>query len=146
MANGKRLAWLRVVAAVIAAEVLPILALVAVVFVYSLIKQPDSLPPDKFAPLAGNWVGPIGGFLATAAFAYWAAKRASRSAMAHGIAVGIGTALLDFSIAYLLVGRDAVSGLLLASNSGRLIAGGLGGWLASRKGRESEIKGDLQNG
>jgi hypothetical protein len=26
-----------------------------------------------------------------------------------------------------------------------LIAGGLGGWLASRKVRESEIKGDLQN-
>jgi hypothetical protein len=131
MADGKRLNWIRIVAAVLAAEALPILALVAVVFVYGFIRKPDSLPPDKFAPLAGNWVGPIGGFLATAGFAYWAAKPSGRSGLASGIAVGIGTALLDFGLAYALVGKAAFAVLLVVSNCGRLIAGTLGGWLAA---------------
>jgi hypothetical protein len=132
MSDGKRLNWVRIVAAVAAAEALPILALVAVVSFYALIRKPDSLPPDKFAPIAGNWVGPIGGFLATMLFAFWAAKRAPQVPMAHGIAVGAGTAVLDFSIALLLTGGGAISGLLFLSNGGRIVAGVLGGWLGSR--------------
>jgi hypothetical protein len=52
--------------------------------------------------------------------------------MAHGIAVGAGTAVLDFSIALLLTGGGAISGLLFLSNGGRIVAGALGGWLGSR--------------
>jgi hypothetical protein len=131
MANGKGLSWIRIVLAILAAEALPVLALVAVVFVYGCIRKPDSLSPEKFAPIAGNWVGPIGGFLATAGYAYWAAKRAGRLPLMHGMAVGIGAALLDFGIAYAFVGKAAIAVLLIVSNGGRLIAGGLGGWLAT---------------
>lgn len=133
MAGGKRLNWIRIVAAILAAEALPVLALVAVVFVYGFIRKPDSLSPEKFAPIAGNWVGPIGGFLATAAYAYWAAKRAGQLPLIHGMMVGVGTALVDFGIAYALVGKAAIAVLLIVSNGGRLIAGGLGGWLAARQ-------------
>ena len=63
----------RIVVAVILAETLPILVLVAVIFVYSFFRQPDSLTPDEFAPRAGMWVGPIGGFLAVFLFAWWVA-------------------------------------------------------------------------
>lgn len=52
----------RVVAAIFVAELLPILLLVAVVTVYALTanqSKPDSLEPEAFAPIAGNWVGPM---------------------------------------------------------------------------------------
>jgi hypothetical protein len=133
MSSGKRLNWIRIAAAIFAAEALPVLALVAVVFVYGFLRKTDSLSPEQFAPLAGNWVGPIGGFLATGGFAYWAARGSGHSALMHGIAVGVGTALLDFGIAYALVGKDAISILLLVSNTGRVIAGALGGGLAARQ-------------
>ena len=75
MAAGAGFNWVRVQVAVILAELLPILLLVAIVAVYGVIRKPDSLSPSEFAPLAGTWVGPIGGFLATLLFAWWAARR-----------------------------------------------------------------------
>jgi hypothetical protein len=134
MSDGRRLKWAGIVGAVIAAEVLPVLALVAVVLVYGFVRKPDSLSPEQFAPAAGAWIGPIGGFLATLAFARWAARRAPQRRMAHGTAVGVGTALLDFGTAILLTGGTAISGLLFLSNGGRIVAGAIGGWLASRAG------------
>ena len=74
------------------------LALFAVVLVYSFTRNADSPTPEAFAPMAGNWVGPIGGFLATLFFARWAARRASNLPVAHGVAIGVGTALLDFTL------------------------------------------------
>lgn len=65
MPDGKSLNWFRIIAAALAAEVLPILALVAVVCVYAMVRKPGSMTPEEFAPAAGNWVGPIGGFIAT---------------------------------------------------------------------------------
>ncbi len=122
--------------AVIAAEALPILVLVAVVGVYnftSYSKQPETLKPEEFAPVAGMWVGPIGGFLATFLFGLWAARRAGERPIAHGAAVGVGTALLDFGLG-MLGGGGEMHPVLLISNGGRIIAGVLGGWLASRHG------------
>jgi hypothetical protein len=130
MSTRPQLNWVRIIAAVVCAESLPILALVAVVFVFSLVRKPDSLSPEQFAPVAGNWVGPIGGFLATLLFAFWAAKRNSQSPVAQGTAVGVGTALLDIVLALLLTGGAGIGVLLYVSNAGRILAGVLGGWLA----------------
>jgi len=130
MSRRLQLNWIRVAVAVVLAEGLPILALVAVVFVYSVVRKPDSMSPEKFAPVAGNWVGPIGGFLATLLFAMWAAKR-SQSPVAQGTAVGVGTAILDFGLALLLAGAG-IGVLLYVSNAGRIVAGILGGWLAGK--------------
>jgi hypothetical protein len=127
-----RFNWARVLAAVVAAEALPILGLVIVVFVYGFTRQASAPSPEEFAPIAGKWVGPIGGFLATMLMGLWAARRSPHQPMAHGTAVGVGTALLDFSLAMLLGGGGPIDPLLLLSNGGRLLAGWLGGWLASR--------------
>ncbi len=95
---------IRVFVAVIVAEMLPILLLFVIVFIYGFIRQKESLSPHDFAPLAGNWVGPIGGFLATLLFAWWAARRATERKFLHGTAVGVGTALLDLGLGILLAG------------------------------------------
>ena len=124
--------WLRIAAAIFLAELLPVLLLVAVVFVYGAFKQPESMSPEKFAPLAGNWVGPIGGFVATFLLAWWCARRAPSRKFLHGLVVGIGTALLDLVLGALLAGDGVFQPIFLVSNSGRVLAGILGGWLATR--------------
>lgn len=129
-ADGKRLHWLRIVVAVIVAESLPILLLILVVVVYGFTRQPDSLSPEQFAPLAGNWVGPLGGFLATLLCAHHVARSAPGRRMAHGVVIGVGTALVDIGLALLLEG---IGGLLLLSNAGRVVAGLFGGWFAARR-------------
>jgi len=133
MAGGARFNKSRIFAAVILAELLPILLLIAIVFVYGFFRQTDSLSPKEFAPLAGNWVGPIGGFVATLLFAWWAARRAQAQRIAHGAAVGVATALLDFGLGILLAGAGAIQPLFFLSNGGRILAGLLGGWLAARR-------------
>ncbi len=133
IAGGARFDRIRVVVAVILAEMLPISLLVAIVVVYSFIRQKESLSPQDFAPLAGNWVGPIGGFLATLFFAWWAARRALEQRFLLGIAVGVATALLDLGLGLLLGGAEAIRPLFFVSNGGRILAGILGGWLATRR-------------
>jgi hypothetical protein len=132
MADSAQFRWGRIVLAIIAAETLPILLLLLVVVVYSAIRPAGSRSPEEFAPLAGNWVGPIGGFLATLLFAWWAARRAPRRQLVHGAAVGVGTSVLDFSLGILLGGGGAIATVFFLSNAGRIIAGVLGGWLAAR--------------
>jgi hypothetical protein len=131
MTGGARFRWGPVIAAIILAEALPILVLVAVVFVYGFLRKEGSPSPAEFAPRAGNWVGPIGGFVATFLFAWWAARRAPARRVAHGTVVGIGAALLDFGLALLLAGTNAIQPLLFLSNAGRILAGILGGWRAT---------------
>jgi len=133
-----RFNWVRVVVAVIAAEALPILALVLVVFVYGLVRRADSMPPEKFAPVAGMWVGPIGGFAAVLLLAYWAAKRSAHVPILHGVAVGIGAAVLDLGLGIMMGGSEPVHPVLFWSNGGRVLAGVFGGWIASRAGAAQE--------
>src|ERR1700722_6635868 len=123
MASGPRFNWIRVIVAIFLAEALPILLLVAVVFAYSAIRQPESASPEEFAPRAGLWVGPIGGFLATLLFAWWAARCAVAQKFTHGAAVGMGTALLDLGLGVLLGGTDALQPIFFISNAGRILAG-----------------------
>lgn len=131
--------WFRIAGAVLAAEALPIAALVGIVFVYGLIRPAGSPSPEQFAPEAGKWVGPIGGFLATLWFARRLAVRAPSRPMAHGVAVGVGTALLDILLSQLLGGSGPIEPLLFLSNGGRLCAGVLGGWLGAR-GRAHSVR------
>lgn len=132
-----RFNWLRIAGAVLAAEALPIAALVGIVFVYGLIRPAGSASPEQFAPTAGRWVGPIGGFLATFWFALRLAARSPNRPMAHGVAVGVGTALLDLLLSQVLGGSGPIEPLLFLSNGGRLCAGVLGGWLDARRKTDS---------
>jgi hypothetical protein len=133
MAGVAKFNRIRVAVAVILAEMLPILLLVAIVVVYSVIRQPESMSPEKFAPRAGMWVGPIGGFLATLFFAWWAARPASEQWVRYGTTVGVGTAILDLGLGILLGGVGAIQPIFFLSNGGRILAGALGGWLSTRR-------------
>ena len=130
--------WVRVLVAIFVAELLPILLLVAIVMIYASVSdqtQPGSMKPEEFAPRAGNWVGPIGGFMATMCLSWWAAGVIPKRAMAHGFVVGAGTAMLDFGLA-VLIGGGTISPVLVISNCGRILAGVLGGFVASKKSSE----------
>lgn len=143
MTGGARFRWGRVIAAIVVAEALPILLLVVVVLVYEFLRKEDSPSPEEFAPRAGAWVGPIGGFVATLLFAWWAARRAPARKLAHGTAVGIGAALLDFGLSLLLAGTGAIQALVFASDCGRILAGVLGGGLALRSARGAAADVDV---
>jgi hypothetical protein len=131
MTNNAKFHWVRVVLGILAAEALPILLLILVVVVYGVTAAEGSRSPEEFAPLAGNWVGPIGGFFATMFFAWWAARGAGSKQFAHGVAVGVGTALLDFSIGISAGGGEGAATVLILSNAGRIVAGVIGGRLAT---------------
>jgi hypothetical protein len=133
MESKPRFKWGHVIAAVIAAEALAIFVLIVVVMVYGTVRPNGSLTPEAFAPMAGNWIGPIGGFLATLCFARWAAKGSGHQAIAHGMAVGVGTALLDILLATMLGGGLPLTPVIFVSNGGRILAGFLGGRLALPK-------------
>lgn len=122
----------RIAVAILMAEVVPIVLLVVVVFVYAMFRDAQSPSPEEFAPRAGNWVGPIGGFFATLLFSWWAA-RSTPNPLAHGMLVGLGTAVLDLALALMMGWDGSLQPLLLLSNGGRVLAGALGGWLASSR-------------
>lgn len=141
MAEIRQFRLTRVLIAIVVAELLPILLLVAIVVVYAIVSdqsQPESMKPDKFAPIAGNWAGPIGGFIATMCLSWWAARVVPKRAMSHGFAVGAGAAILDLGIAILIGG--VISPLLVISNCGRIVAGVLGGIVASKQHNEASIE------
>ena len=78
------------------------------------------------------WVGPIGGFLAVFLFAWWVARRVPSQKVVHAAAVGVGTAVLDLGLSIVLGGGEAIHPILFVSNVGRILAGVLAGWLATR--------------
>ena len=99
----RRLNWIRVVVAVILAEMLPILLLIAIVSVYSLIRQKESLSPksSRRSPATGS----------DPSAASWrpcclrgGPHAALEQRFMHGMAVGVGTALLDLGLGILLGG------------------------------------------
>ena len=131
--TAPRIRWRRVLVAVILAEATPILLLFGIVTAYAFVRSEDSLSPEQFAPLAGNWVGPIGGFICTLLMARWAVRATDSWRLLHGVGVGVGAALLDLALALGMVGTTAVSPLLICSLSGRIVAGVLAGVYASKK-------------
>src|SRR5262245_51965745 len=140
-----RFNWLRIILAILAAEIVPIVLLVLIVVVYGLVRSPDSPSPEDFAPRAGNWVGPIGGFFATLFFSWLTARRSPQSPMVHGAAVGIGTAALDFILGFLMGGHGTIQLVFFLSNAGRIIAGILGGLLASGRNNSEGKLADTSN-
>jgi hypothetical protein len=129
MNTGRHLRWVRIVVAAVGAVVAPILALIALLVVYGITRRSDSPTPEAFAPMAGEWVGPIGGFLATIALSYWAARRPGDRPIAHGFVVGVLSAVLDYVVGALIL-RAPFQAVYLLYYAGRVIAGLVGGWAA----------------
>ncbi len=121
------LRWGRLIAAVLAAEVIPILILVLAV---ALFGPRDATQASAYAARLGRWIGPVAGALAVFVLAWWAARPTARSAVVHGLLVGCLAAALDLGI--LVASGTAFEWLFAVSNAGRVLAGVAGGLVATR--------------
>ena len=118
----------RVLIAAVVAEVVAILALVLIVFVFG---PSDPAASQAFAERLGLWVGPIGGFITCFLGGWWVAKNLQSDHLVNGLALGITVALID--ILLLVLSGEGFMLLFAASNIGRVVAGALGGWFAQRR-------------
>ena len=117
----------RIIAATFIAEIIGILSLVMVVLAFGPDNQNEI---EAAAERMGAWVGPISGFVLCLIGGFWVA-RGSANPVINGLMMGCAAAVLDIIIALQLGGGFAW--LLVVSNIGRILAGGLGGWIAGWK-------------
>ena len=122
----------RIVIAAIVAEVIAILALVAIVAVFG---PNDAAAAQQFAERIGFWFGPLSGFVLCIAAAYWVTKRLTSGHVYQGALVGAAAAAID--IALLVLSAAQFQLVFVFSNIGRVLAGAIGGWLASRNRRSA---------
>jgi hypothetical protein len=131
--------WLRLVGAALVAEAVPIGLLVGLV---AALGPTDPEAAQAFASRWGAWVGPIGGAIVTFLLAIWVARPLAAGHAVHGGLLGLFVAVLDAAL--LVVGASAFEWLFVFSGAGRIVAGLLGGYLASKIGtgsRHGEAKG-----
>ena len=116
---------IRLILAVIAAEFVPILLLIAIVTAFG----PSELSAaEHFAAQMGRWVGPIGGAACAYLAAYGIGRLAPERALSDGIIVGLCLVALD---AIFLFAVDAPFEWLYAwSNVAKAVAATLGGWVS----------------
>ncbi len=113
--------------AAIAAE---ILAIVALVLIVALVGPAEPEAAQAYAERLGYWVGPIGGFAACVLAGWWVARGLAAAHILNGFILGAAVAAIDGSI--LVASGAAFEPVFAISNIGRVIAGSIGGWLASR--------------
>lgn len=118
----------RIIVTAIAIEVLSIVSLVAVV---ALTGPGERIAAEAYAQKLGLWLGPLAGFVFCFFGGYWVAKRARYRPVAHGLAVGLATAIID--VVLLVASAPAFSPVFLLSNVGRVVAGALGGWVGTNR-------------
>ena len=120
--------YLQLVVAALAIEIISVLVLVIMVAIFG---PPDPEQAQAFAADLGYWVGPIAGFIFSFLGAYVSTKNLSRSRIPNGILLGLLVAIIDASI---LLGSDrGFEMMFLVSNTGRLVAGTLGAYVAERQ-------------
>jgi carbon monoxide dehydrogenase subunit G len=105
-------------------------AILALVLIVALVGPADAAAARAYAEHLGQWVGPIGGAVASLVAALLVARGAAGVELATGTAVGVVAASVD--VAILAATRAPFQPLFIVSNAGRILAGGIGGWLAAR--------------
>jgi hypothetical protein len=123
---------IRLILAVIAAELVPILLLVATVAAFG---PPELEQAQHFAAVMGRWIGPVGGAVCAYLAAYGIGRLAPERAFSDGIIVGLCLAALD---GVLLFASDApMEWLYIGSNAAKIIAATLGGWVSRGPAKET---------
>ncbi len=118
----------RILGLAIAVEALTIILLVVIVMAFG---PSEAAEAEAFAQRHGQWVGPVGGFAFTLGGAWVASRRLTERHVATGLLLGATVATVD--IILLLESSADFEVVFVVSNLGRLVAGALGGWLASRR-------------
>ncbi len=117
----------RIVVIAILAEFLAVLTLVLIV---ALFGPADPAAAQVYLESLGVWVGPIAGFAFTLVGGWWVAKSLADSHLLNGFVLGLAVAIVDVSV--LLFSEVGFLLIFAVSNIGRVIAGSIGGWIASR--------------
>lgn len=117
----------RILITAIAVEAIAIIGLVLVV---ALLGPSDPDAAQAYAEKVGYWFGPAAGFVLCVVGGWFVSRRLSERHILNGLVLGAAVAAID--IALLLVSGAAFQLIFVVSNIGRLVAGTIGGWLASR--------------
>jgi hypothetical protein len=117
----------RIVIAAVATEVVAILALVAVV---ALLGPNEMTTAQQFAERIGFWFGPASGFVLCIAAAFWVTRGLTSGHIYQGVLLGVAAAAID--IILLVLSAAPFQPVFVISNIGRVVAGAIGGWLASK--------------
>jgi len=122
------LRWGRIVGAAVAVEIAAIALLVVVVAVVGP-REPEAAA--AFAKRHGQWLGPLAGIVGCFLGGWWASRAMATRQVVQGLMVGVVAAAID--VALLLAGGSGFKLLFLGSNVGRILAGAVGGWVASKR-------------
>lgn len=123
-----KIKYLHLVVVAFAIEIISVLVLVILVAIFG---PADSQQAQEFAAELGYWVGPAAGFIFCFLGAYLLSKNLAQSRIPNGILLGLLVAIIDVSI---LIGSDSEFQIIfLVSNTGRVVAGALGAYLAERQ-------------
>ncbi len=125
----KPIRWMPMLAGLVIAEIVPILVLVVLVFLFG---PGDQQAATEYANRLGRMIGPIGG--TTMGFIV-AAKigRKSTAPVQQGLLLGAGLALLDALL--LIVSGARFEWLFVLSNVLKILGSGTGGALAAANNR-----------
>ena len=127
----------RIAITVIVAEMLGVVILIGLVVIFG---PSDPNNAQAFAEKLGGWVGPISGLVFCYLGALWATKRLANAHVANGL--GLAAAALDIGI--LIAIGAPFKPVVAVANIGRVIAGTIGGWVASQ-GRRETIESSTEN-
>jgi hypothetical protein len=105
-------------------------AILLLVVVVALSGQDSRAEAEEFATRVGMWLGPAAGFVFCILGGWFVARKLTSHWLVHGFLLGLFVAVID--IALLISGGSAFQTIFVVSNIGRIVAGTLGGWLASR--------------
>jgi hypothetical protein len=118
--------WTRFLASVLIGELVPILALVIVVMIAGPAEPAEA---EEYARRVGTWIGPLVGGATILGLGAWAGMGSSRPAY-QGLLIGLALAAVD--VAILVAMGEPFRWLFVISNLGKIVAGAIGGWIASR--------------
>jgi len=105
-------------------------AVLALVLMVALFGPTEPIAAQEYAERLGNWVGPLAGFVLCLGGGWLVARHLTEGHVKRGLLLGAMVAAIDLAI---LVASGAAFQVLFAfSNLGRLVAGSIGGLLASR--------------
>lgn len=109
----------------VAIESIAVLVLVVIV---AVLGPSDPAESQAYAERMGYWAGPVAGFVLCFGGGWLAARGLTEGHVVRGILLGAMVAAID--IAILVAGGAGFQVIFVLSNSGRLIAGALGGLMA----------------
>jgi hypothetical protein len=121
---------LRIGRSLILAIVIEALAILALVGLVALFGPSDPEAAQAYAQRLGYWVGPTAGFVLCVAGGWLIARQLPARHVLNGLVLGALVAAID--VVLLLVSRAEFQLIFVFANLGRLVAGAVGGWLASR--------------